>query len=107
MEHFGKIIIVFHYICKKTILNLWEGSEYVLGLNMSEYLIFVNFSKYDRVLDMHRDAIMEELSIIQDFQYASFLNMYVLHKVLNMSEDSWMMPCGRVLNMPGQSFTGF
>ena len=60
----------------------------MLGLNMSEYLIFVNFSKYDRVLDMHRDAIMEELSIIQDFQYASFLHMYVLHKVLNMSEDS-------------------
>ena len=57
-------------------------------LNMSEFLIFVNFSKYVRVLDMRRDAIMEELSIFQDFQYASFLYMYVLHKVLNMSEDS-------------------
>ena len=56
-------------------------------LNMSEFLIFSNFCKYDRVLDMRRDAIMEELSIFQDFQYASFLHMYVLHKVLNMSED--------------------
>ena len=29
-------------------------------LDMSEFLIFVNFRKYDRVLNMRRDAIMEE-----------------------------------------------
>ena len=29
-------------------------------LNMSEFRIFKNFSKYDRVLNMCRDAIMEE-----------------------------------------------
>ena len=57
-------------------------------LNMSEFLIFVNFSKYDRVLDMRWDAIMDKLSIFLDFQYANFLHMYMLHKVLNMSEDS-------------------
>ena len=56
-------------------------------LNMSEFLIFMNFRKYDRAVDMRQDAIMEELRIFQDFQYASFLHMHVLHKVLNMSED--------------------
>ena len=29
-------------------------------LDLSEFLIFVNFRKYDRVLNMRRDAIMEE-----------------------------------------------
>ena len=29
-------------------------------LDMSEFLIFVNFRKYDRVLNMRRDAIMEK-----------------------------------------------
>ena len=29
-------------------------------LDMSEFLIFVKFRKYDRVLNIRRDAIMEE-----------------------------------------------
>ena len=29
-------------------------------LNMPEFRIFVNFRKYDRALNMRRDAIMEE-----------------------------------------------
>ena len=29
-------------------------------LDLSEFLIFVNFRKYDRVLNMRRDAIKEE-----------------------------------------------
>ena len=28
-------------------------------LNMSEFWIFVNFRKYDKVLNMYRDEIME------------------------------------------------
>ena len=30
-------------------------------LNMSEFLLFMNFRRYDRVLDMRQDTIMEEL----------------------------------------------
>ena len=48
--------------------------------------MFVNFRKYDRVLNMRRDAIMEEFCIFQEFEYARFLHIQALHKVLNMPE---------------------
>ena len=75
-------------------------------LNMSESWIFVNFRKYDRLLNMHLDVIMKEFWIFQDSEYAKFLDMQALYKVLNMPEYDWTMPYGRVLNIPGQRFTG-
>ena len=33
---------------------------YVRVLNISEFSIFVNFRKYDKVMNMSRDAIMKE-----------------------------------------------
>ena len=76
-------------------------------LNMSDFWIFVNFRKYDKVLIMRRDAIMEEFWICQDSEYARFLRMQVLHKALNMPEYGSIMPYGRILNMSAQRFTGF
>ena len=55
-------------------------------LNMSEFCIFLNFCKYRRVLNMGGEAIMEEFSIFQDSEYARFLHMQELRKVLNMPE---------------------
>ena len=61
-------------------------------LNMSELSIFVNFHKYDRddkyanITNMRRDAIMKGFWIFQDFEYARFLHMQALQKVLDMSE---------------------
>ena len=55
---------------------------------------------------MSQDAIMEEFWIFQDYEYARFLNMQALHKVLNMPKYGWIMPYGSILNMPGQRFTG-
>ena len=55
-------------------------------LNMSEFLIFVDFCYYDRVLNMRRDLIMEGFCIFQDSGYTRLLDMQALHKVLNMSE---------------------
>ena len=44
-EFFGKIIIVFNYFCKKnSILNLWEGSEYVPGFKYVRVLNIRTFS---------------------------------------------------------------
>ena len=40
---------------------------------------------------MRRDAIMEGFWIFQDSKYARFLQMQVLHKVLNMPEYGWKM----------------
>ena len=40
--------------------------------------------------------------LFQGSEYARFLRMRVLHKVLNMSEFGWIMPFGRVLNIPPQ-----
>ena len=51
-------------------------------LNMSEFQIFGNFSKYDWDLD----EIMEEFWIFQDSAYARFVHMQALHKVPNMPE---------------------
>ena len=76
-------------------------------LNMSEFWIFVNFRKYDMIMNMRRYAIMEVFWIFQDSEYATFLCMQALHKVLKIPEFGWIMPYGRVLNMPGQRFTGF
>ena len=59
---------------------------------MSEFLIFVSFRKYDRVLKMRQDAIMEGFWIFQDSKYARFLRMQALPKVLNMPEYGWIMP---------------
>ena len=56
---------------------------------------------------MGQDAITEEFWIFQDFEYASLLHMKAFHKVLNMLEYGWITPYGRILNMPGQRFTGF
>ena len=55
-------------------------------LNISEFQIFVNFRKYDRVLNMRQDPIMEEFCIFQNSKYVRFLHMQALHKLLNMPE---------------------
>ena len=56
---------------------------------------------------MRREAIMEEFWISQGSEYAWFLHMQDLRKVLNMPKYGWIMPYGRVLIIPGQLFTGF
>ena len=56
---------------------------------------------------MRFDAIKEGFWIFQDSDYACFLRMQALRKVLNIPEYGWIMPYGRVLNKPGQRFTGF
>ena len=55
-------------------------------LNFQVYAGFAYFRKYGRALNMRRDAIMEGLWIFQDSEYARFLHMQALHKVLNMAE---------------------
>ena len=76
-------------------------------LNMSEFWIFANFRYYDRVQNMRRDTIMEEVWIFQDSEYARLLRIQALHKVLNMPEYGWMMLYDRVLNVAGELSTGF
>ena len=76
-------------------------------LNISEFWVFLNFRKYDRVLNMHQDAIMEEFWIFQYSEYARLLHMPALHRVLSMTEYGQIIPYGRVLNIPGRRFTGF
>ena len=45
MERFANIIIVFNSLCKKnSVLNLWEGSEYVLGFAYIRVLNIIQFS---------------------------------------------------------------
>ena len=56
---------------------------------------------------MRRDAIMEGFWILKDSEYARFLRMQVLQKVLNMPEYGWIIPYGEVLDTPGQFLTGF
>ena len=76
-------------------------------LNMSEFWIFVNFRKYDRILNMRGDAITERFLVIQDSEYAGFLRLQALREVLNMPKCGWIMLYDRVLNISGQRFTGF
>ena len=78
MKHFGKI--VFNYFCKYSILNLWQGSEYMLGF---KYVRVLNIGKYDRVLNIRRDTIMEEFWIMK---YDKVVNIRGIYRVLNMPE---------------------
>ena len=76
--------------------------------------MFVNFHKYDRVLNLNWNAIMN----IQSSEYSrnpsrpgfciyTYTRVVQLRKVLNMPEYDWIMPYGSVLDIPGQPFTGF
>ena len=47
---------------------------------------------------MRFDAIKEGFWIFEDSDYACFLRMQALRKVLNIPEYGWIMPYGRVLN---------
>ena len=76
-------------------------------LNMSDFWIFVNFPKYDKVLNMHQDATIEDFLVFLDSNYAGFQKIQALCKVVNVSEYGSIMHRGRVLNMTGQPFTGF
>ena len=79
-------------------------------LNLQGYTGFTYFRKYDRVLSMHWDAIMEgceyfwicqvsaNVKVTQDSEYAW---MWLINDRINCSHN------GRVLNTPGQSFRGF
>ena len=51
-----------------------------------KYVRVLYICKYDRVLNMHWDAIMDEFRVFQDSEYARFLHMQALHKVLNVPE---------------------
>ena len=74
---------------------------------MSDFWIFVNFPKYDKVLNMHQDETIEDFLVFLDSNYAGYQEIQALYKVVNMSEYGSIMHCGRVLNMPVQPFTGF
>ena len=101
MERFENMIIT---IFVKNSIQIFERVlNMCLVLNMSEFWVFVNFRKYDRVLKMRQDTIMEGFGIFQDSEYARFLSIQVLHKILNMPEYDWIMPYDRVLNMSVQS----
>ena len=53
------------------------------ALNMSE---FVGFRKHGRVLNIRRDTIMKGFRIFWYSEYARFLRMQALHRVLNIPE---------------------
>ena len=89
MKRFERIIVITItkvIITKNSILNLWRVLNMCLVLNISELWIFVNFRKYDRVMNISRDVIMEEFWIFQDSEYARFLHMQAVYRVLNMVE---------------------
>ena len=62
---------------------IFQDCQYARILNFQGYTGFIYFPKNDKVLNMHRDAIMEGFCIFQDSIYVRFLHMQALHKVLN------------------------
>ena len=80
IEHFGRIIIAFNYFCKTHhLISLWGfriclSFKYVRFLNIPEFPVCQGSefpglhrqgSEYDRVLNMHWDAIVEGFWIFQ------------------------------------------
>ena len=67
----GKIIIVFNYFCKKNSILIFERVLNMCRvLKMSEFSLFVDFLKYDRVLNMDRDV-----QLWKGFEYSRISNM--------------------------------
>ena len=71
---------------------IFQNFQYARVLNSQVYAGFTYFCKYDGVLNMCRDAIMEVFWIFQDSEYAGFLHMQAFYKVLTISEYDWVMP---------------
>ena len=110
MYDIWKIIIAFNYFRKtlhfKSLKEFWicvvfkisQLFEYSRTVNMPGFWVsrvtrgLPIFCKYDRVLSMRRDAIMKGFWNFEDSEYARFLHMQALHKVLNMLEYGWIMP---------------
>ena len=80
-------------------LLIFHGCQYVRALNFQDYTGFSNFHKHDTVLNMHWDAITEWFWIFQDSEYARFLHMQELHKVVNMPGYGQIIPERTVLTM--------
>ena len=93
---------LFNYFNKKSILNLWEGSEYescfihVRVLNICKFSLIWQGSEYASGCNYEKVLNSVRFQCMQAFQ-----------KVLNMSKYGWVMPYGRILNIPDQRFTGF
>ena len=92
---------------------IFQVSQYARVLHFQGYTGFTYFHKYDRVLYMPQDAIMEGFWIFQDSDDTRFLHEQELHNILNMAESClnkvfWLCQGSeyawskfyRVLNMP-------
>ena len=71
---------------------IFQDCQYARILSFQGFTEFTYFRKYDRVLNMQQDAIMEDISLFQDSKHVRFLQMQALHKVLNMLEYGWIIP---------------
>ena len=71
---------------------IFQDFQYARVHNFQGYTGLTYFRKYDRVLNMRRDAIMQGFWIFQDSEYANFPHMRRLHKVPNMPEYGSIMP---------------
>ena len=79
MECFAKIIIVFNYFCKKLNLKSLSGFWICVNFEYVRVLHILKFLQYGRVLNMHREAIMEEFWIFQEvYNFWICLNMVEL-----------------------------
>ena len=104
IERLGKIIIVFKYFCKELHIKSLRGFWIYVGFyNVRVLWIFVNFRKYDRVLNILRDVIIRvlnipEFQICQVSEYASAAQGF---------EYAWIMPYDKILNMLVNVSQGF
>ena len=71
---------------------IFQDGQYGRVLNFQSYTGFKYFRKYDSILNMCQDAIMEGFCIFQNSEYARFLHMQGLHKALIMPEYGQVMP---------------
>ena len=98
-------LIIFTKHC---ILNFWKGSEYVLsfkfvtaqsipgvsnwhGCEFPDFTEFTYFCKYDKVLNMRLDVVMEGFWVFKDYQHGRLEHMLGLRKFLNMPEYGLIM----------------
>ena len=109
MECFANITIVFNYFCKKkkkkfslkSLRGFWICVGFCIYQSSEYYSIFVYLTSFWICVGIQ---LWKGPRIFQDPEYASFLCMQMLYKVLNMPECRWIMPYGRILNMSSQSF---
>ena len=107
MERYGKIIIVFnnYFFSKSSILNLWEGSEYMSGFKWqgSEYALKCSYGRVLNIPGFQVCQISAYANVVEDSEYVRIWLNNALWQSSEYGQSTFLRVLNKLplLNMPG------